>query len=133
VAVTDNPLTRETERGLLLPYQGLAEALQARGIEDGTALSPSVRDAGNLRAALPKLRVIASDSLRIERVPRRASDDRSCILFWPERFDGVARRMAEFDENAVVKIEVPDRPGLIAMRAADWSLVRLDPKSQACR
>src|SRR5690606_8374491 len=64
VAATDNPLTRKTERGLLLPYAGLAEALEARGITDGTLLSPSVREAGNLRAAMPGLRVVASDSLR---------------------------------------------------------------------
>jgi hypothetical protein len=133
VAVTDNPLTRQTERGLLLPYQGLAEALQVRGVEAGTILSPSVREAGNLRAALPKLRVIASDSLRVERVPRRASDDRSCLLVWPEEMDAAARRMATFDQAAVEKIEIPDRPGLIALRGAGWSIVRLDPKSQACR
>jgi hypothetical protein len=133
VAVTDNPMTRQTGRGLLLPYAGLAEALEGRGIADGTLLSPSVREAGNLRAALPKLRVIASDSLRVERVPRGTSDERSCVMVWPEDFDVAARRMAEFDQGAVEKIEVPDRPGLIAMRAADWSLVRLDPKSQACR
>jgi hypothetical protein len=41
--------------------------------------------------------------------------------------------MASFDPGAVEKIEIPDRPGLIAMRASRWSLVRLDPNSQACR
>jgi hypothetical protein len=40
--------------------------------------------------------------------------------------------MVSFDAGAVEKIEIPDRPGLIAMRAANWSLVRLDPDSQAC-
>jgi hypothetical protein len=132
-AVTDNPLTRQTGRGLLLPYAGLADALTARGIDDGTVLSPSVRDGGNLRAALPKLRVVASDSLRVERVPRRPSDNRSCVLVWPEEKDAAARQMASFDPGAVEKIEILDRPGLIAMRAASWSLVRLDPNSQACR
>src|SRR5690606_25945613 len=57
VAATDNPVTRKAERGLLLPYAGLAEAVKARGIEEGTVISPSVREAGNLRAALPDLRV----------------------------------------------------------------------------
>src|SRR5690606_24244634 len=104
VAATDNPVTRKAERGLLLPYAGLAEALKARGIEDGTVISPSVREAGNLRAALQDLRVMARDSLRVERVARRPSDERSCVLVWAEGQDGAARATASFDPAAVEKI-----------------------------
>jgi hypothetical protein len=133
-AVTDNPLTRQTGRGLLLPYAGLADALKARGIVDGTAVSPSVREAGNLRAALPNLRVVARDSLRVERVPRRASDERSCILVWRDGEDGEVRGIASFDPAAVEKIEIQkEAGGLIATRAAKWRMVRLDPNSPACR
>ena len=132
-AVTDNPITR-TERGLLQPYPELAEALKARGIEDGTVVSPSVREAGNLRAALPKVRVVARDSLRVERVPRRPSDERSCVLVWTERQDPVARQIASYDAAAVEKIAVQMRPGgLIATLAANWFVARLDPNSPACR
>jgi hypothetical protein len=133
-AVVDNPLTRRIERGLLLPFAGLADALKARGIEDGTVVAVDVRVAGNLRAGLPNLRVVAGDSLRVERVPRRASDERSCVLVWIQQHDALARRMAPFDPAAVETIEVRKEPGgLLATRAATWSMVRVDPNSQACR
>jgi hypothetical protein len=42
--------------------------------------------------------------------------------------------MAPFDPAAVEKIEVRKEPGgLIATRAATWSMVRLDPNAQVCR
>jgi hypothetical protein len=133
-AAVDNPLTQWTERRFLLPYAGLADALKERGIEDGTVVGPDVREAGNIRAFLPNLRVVAGDSLRVERVPRRASDERSCVLVWTELHDAGARRMAPFDPAAAEKIEVRKEPGgLIATRAATWSMVRLDPNAQVCR
>jgi len=81
--VTD-PVTRYVARTPLLPYEELAAALKARGVTEGTLISPDVRETGNLRAFLPELRVIAGDSRRMERPPRRAGDDRSCALVWAD-------------------------------------------------
>jgi hypothetical protein len=133
VAATDNPLTRRIDRGLLLPYAELAEVLTAKGIVDGTVIAPTVRDAGNLRAFNPGLRVIAQESLRARRPPRRASDDGSCVLIWSEGRDHEAKRMAPFDESAVMPVEIKPRASIFAVRPATWFLVRLDPKSAACR
>jgi len=133
VAATDNPVTRVLERRLLIPYAELAEGLEAQGIRDGTAISPSVREAGNLRAFIPELRVIARDSLRVERPPRRASDDRSCVLVWADGQAGIARGMAPFDPADVKQIDVVASSGIVAARPTTWFVVSLDPQSQACR
>jgi hypothetical protein len=140
IAVTDNPLTRERERRLLIPYTALAEALKERGIDRGTVLSPSVRESGNLRAILPELRVMAENSFRSERVPRRASNNYSCVLVWAEGQDFAARRMggfprAEFQPGGAVEhIKIKEHVnGLVAKHSGNWLMIRLDPGSEACR
>jgi hypothetical protein len=134
VTVTDNPLTRSAGRALLLPYEELAGAVRTRGATSGTLLSPSVREAGNMRSFLPGLRVIATDSLRMERPPRRASDDRSCVLLWAEGQEGSARRIARDETLTGEPIEIAAQPsGLIASREGSWLFARLDPRSPACR
>jgi hypothetical protein len=133
IAVTDNPLTREADRGLLMPYRAFAEELAARGYAKGTIASQSVRDVGNLRAVFPQLRVTASDSLRVERPPRREADE-SCTLIWMAGQDESARRMAGGSLDGADRIEIPRRPaGLFASRAGIWFALRLDPKSPFCR
>jgi hypothetical protein len=133
VAATDNPLTRGMGRGLLLPYAELVGALKERGIVDGTVASPRVRDAGNLRAFDPNLRVVTRESQRVVPPPRRASDERSCVLIWAQGQDDDAKRMAG-ETLPPVRIEIPaQRYRLIATPATTWSFVRLDPKSPVCR
>jgi 4-amino-4-deoxy-L-arabinose transferase-like glycosyltransferase len=134
VAATENPITRQIGRGLLVPYAGLAEALKARGIVDGTLISPIVRDAGNVRAFLPNIRVVASESLRVVRPPRRASDDLSCVLIWPEGREGEASSLLPVQGLPVERLDVAAKPsGPIAPQSGTWKLVRLDPGAQACR
>src|SRR5581483_8502724 len=43
------------------PYAGLAEALEARGFEDGTIGALSRHDAGNLRRFFPNARIVCLD------------------------------------------------------------------------
>jgi hypothetical protein len=133
VAATDNPLTREAGRGLLLPYAELADAFKARGVADGTVISARVRDAGNLRAFLPELRVIARESYRAERPPRRASDDRSCVLIWARGEEAEVSRFAAIDLLKAEQLEIVSKPSaIIAPAARTWFVARLDPKSAAC-
>lgn len=133
VAAIENPVTRRLDRGLLLPYAELAGALKTKGISEGTVLTPSVRDAGNLRAFNPDLRVRAADSLRVRRPPRRAGDRWSCVLVWAEGQEASAGRMAAFDVAAVERLEAAPVPGVFAVRPAVWYMVRLDPESEPCR
>jgi 4-amino-4-deoxy-L-arabinose transferase-like glycosyltransferase len=133
-AATDNPITRKLGRGLLVPYAELADALKTRGVVDGTLLSPIVRDAGNLRAFLPNLRVVAGESLRVVRPPRRTSDDRSCVLVWPEGRGPEARRLVSADPLQAERIDVAAKPpGIVAPQTGTWYFVRLDPRSAPCR
>jgi hypothetical protein len=134
VAATDNPLTRRADRGLLQPYAELAEALEARGIVDGTVVSARVREAGNLRAFLPDLRVVARDSFRVERPPRRPSDDRSCVLVWAEGQESEMRTLAPLDALAVERLDIKSAPSAVFAPAARvWFVARVDPKNPACR
>lgn len=131
VAVTDNPLTERAGRALLLPYEELAEALAARGIS-GSVVSMSVREAGNLRAFLPHLRVIGEDSLRM--IPPPTTKENDCAMIWTRGQGAKARSLADFDAGAVERIVIERRPsGLLASRGGTWFFVRLEPDAQACR
>ncbi len=132
VAVTDNPLTREAERALLVPYERLALALTERGLDKGTIASMNVREAGNLRAALPELRVTARDSKRIQPLPR--DERQSCSLLWTEGAEDKAFRVIGAQAKQVERVEIlPEAPGLFASRGGVWYLARLDPDSPVCR
>jgi hypothetical protein len=133
VAATNNPLTREMGRGLLLPYGPLVDVLKARGVVEGTVASPFVREAGNVRAIDPNLRVLSRESLRVVPPPRRASDDRSCVLLWAEGQEEKVKLMAPSERLSPQRIEIPARRSLIATRSGVWYFARLDPKAEACR
>jgi hypothetical protein len=134
VAATDNPLTRGMGRGLLLPFADLTSALNARGIVDGTVVSPRVREAGNLRAFDPNLRVVTRESQRVIPPPRRASDDRSCVLVWAEAHDNDARQLTRGLALSPERLEIPERRrGLVATPPTTWLFARLDPKSPLCK
>lgn len=128
----ENDLTRRTARGFAIPYEGLAQALRDRGIDGGTLITAQVREAGNLRAFLPELRAIATDSSRALRLPRRASDAHSCVLIWREGDSVFIRRFygQKFLDSAE-HIEV-STPGLLGVRHDVWKLVRLDPSAPIC-
>lgn len=132
VAVTDNPLTRSAERSLLMPYERLAAAIAQRGLVRGTIASVDVRDAGNLRAFIPELRVTALNSQRVQRVPR--DNKLPCSFIWMKGQEGFARAVIGAEADKAEKIEIAGRAGgLLASRGGVWYLARLEPNSPACR
>lgn len=134
IGATDNPITRKLDRNLLLPFEGLSEALNSRGITEGTIVTPDVREAGNLRAFIPELRVIAADSLRVGRPPRRDSDERSCVLLWAAWQNGRVKDVLEKETLTVGEINIPaSEKGILASRDGRWLIARLDPQSRLCR
>jgi hypothetical protein len=133
-AVSDNGFTHRADRPSQIPYQPLAEALEARGIGSGTVVTFDVREAGNLRAFLPGLRVIAADSYRVTRSPRRASDDRSCVLLYSKMQTSEKNKLAPFGSLEPERIDVAAPPSRLgASRQGTWWVARLDPQSAACR
>ena len=102
------------------------------GITDGTVVGASVREAGNLRAFLPDLRITAGDSFRIERAPRRPSDDRSCVIVWGPGDRNKARKLAPIGDADAVKVEIDAPAFLGGAHHGTWWYARLDPSSPAC-
>jgi hypothetical protein len=73
-------------------------------------------------------------------VPRRESDNYSCVLVWAEGQNTAARRIggfgrAEFQPGGAVEhIEIEEQVnGLVAKHPGNWWMIRLDPNSEACR
>ncbi len=128
-ATTDNPLTRRADRGLLVPYAELADAVAARGLDKGLIVTGSVRDAGNLRAFLPHLRVRAVSSLRVKSPPRRQSGQ-DCVLLWEEaQSEWASPQIMEKAE----RIAVPSRDrGIVAMSSGAWRAMPIDPTMEVC-
>jgi hypothetical protein len=123
--------SRGGQFGTLQPFEALAADLAQRGIVDGTLVTPDIKIGGNLRAFNSELRIVSPDSHRAFPAPRRAADDRSCVLVWaehddrgPDLSDGLPRE----------RIEVRSAPSAIRQSVTGtWWLVRLDPQSQQCR
>lgn len=128
LAFTDNPLSRQAARSFLLPYNGLATALSQRGVGTGTLYSPSVRDGGNMRAFLPDLRVIAGDTTRVHRPPRRPTDEQSCVILWRDADVAAMPTVPRADERIDIVAH-----GMFTVRHGTWNLTRLDPATSFCR
>jgi 4-amino-4-deoxy-L-arabinose transferase-like glycosyltransferase len=130
----DNGFTRRASKPAFIPYEAFARALNERGLADGTAVAVLVRDAGNLRAFLPNLRVMSPETYRLLPPPRRPSDDRSCILIWVDGLEIEARAMAPLDGRPIERIAVRGEPSIFgAPRSASWLVARLDPATPVCR
>jgi 4-amino-4-deoxy-L-arabinose transferase-like glycosyltransferase len=134
VTHADTPLTRRADRQVLLPYEQLANALAERKLAQGTVFAPDIRDAGNLRAFLPDLRVSSPGSFRLLRPPRRPADEASCILIWRAGLEDMAREWASIDGLHKERLEVQSPPSLLGKpKHGVWFLVRLSPASPLCR
>jgi hypothetical protein len=133
-AMTDSGFGKRVDRFSRIPYETLAGVLEARGAGEGTIVTFDVRDAGNLRAFLPQLRVIAADSSRILRPPRRASDDLSCLLVYAKGRPKEPEKLTLFGALEPERIDVSAPPSRFgASRQGTWWVAKLDPGSAACR
>jgi hypothetical protein len=137
IAATDNSITRNASRGLFAPYEQLAKELRQRGIANGTMVTMEVRDAGNLRAFIPELRVIARDSLRAERPPAVTGSTSSCYFLMTSRERDRDKELEAAIARDNLKPETvtatPPKSLLFATRSESWTLVRLPPPSPVCR
>ncbi len=115
------------------PYAGLAEALKARGFEDGTIIALSRHDAGNLRRFFPKARIVCLDRPNYG-PPVRAADYKSeAIVLWrpeqgkklPKAAEGELERLKASAKGSPEQVLVPwtPYPGTGASRNWDWMLL----------
>ena len=127
-----------------LPYGALAREMAARGYDRGTAVAADVREAGNLRAVLPQLRVIATgNSHRTLRPSHRDGTRDRCFAVWrllgrgPEgNLETVAAptlpRGLELAAREATVIEVAAAP-LFVHRRVRWAVLDLTQDSSKCR
>ena len=121
------------------PYAGLAEALKARGFEDGTIIALSRHDAGNLRRFFPKARIVCLDRPNYG-PPARAADYQSeAVVLWrpeqgeklPKAVESELDRLKASPKGSPEKILVPWKPypGTGAARNWAWMLLVANPDS----
>ncbi len=132
IAVADNGFTRRADRLSQIPFPELAERLAREGITRGTALTLDVREAGNLRAFLPELRVIGRDSFRVERPPKTAGSGDSCVLVYRSG-QADLQEIAGYNPLATERLEISGAPSRLgAPRRETWFMAKLDPNSAVC-
>jgi len=123
-------LSRGGQLGTLLPFEALTAALAQHGIVNGTVVTPDIKVGGNLRSFNPNLRTVSQESYRLNPPPRRASDDRSCVLVWA---GNDARGPALAGTLPRERLDVQLAPSWFRQPVtAVWWLARLDPKSKLC-
>ena len=119
-------------REFAVPYDGLAAELGARGLTDGTLVAFGVREAGNMRAHLPELRVIAGHgSFQGDRSPRRPSDQRRCVLLWKDGEGEPMRSLAQRDLGSATRLDVTTST-IWGLRRGVWYYELIDPRSPIC-
>jgi 4-amino-4-deoxy-L-arabinose transferase-like glycosyltransferase len=129
-AESDSFASRRASRLWQIPFQSLAEQLKQRGIDHGTVITIGVREAGNLRAFLPHLRVIARDSLRVLH-PALGQDASLCVLVYPAG-DAVGPKISA--AGPPERIEALGRTAWFGYpRSGTWFVAKLDPQSPMCR
>jgi hypothetical protein len=134
LSTTDNFFAKRADRLSQVPFHGLAMALEGRGIERSTVITPDVRDAGNLRSFLPRLRVIALDSFRKVNPPRRADNDGNCWLIYDTLHPDEEASVKALHPAQFERIEVsPPASGFGAPRQGVWFLAKLDPSLPVCQ
>jgi hypothetical protein len=118
------------------PYAGLAEALKARGFEDGTIIALSRHDAGNLRRFFPKARIVCFDRPNYG-PPARPTDFKSeAVVLWrpeqgkemPKAAEAELERLKASTEGSPEKVLVPWKPYPGTGQARDWAWMLLVAK-----
>jgi 4-amino-4-deoxy-L-arabinose transferase-like glycosyltransferase len=111
------------------PYQGLAEALKARGFEDGTIIALSRHDAGNLRRFFPDARIVCLDRPNYGPPARDADYQSETVVLWrPEQGDDMPKaaqsdleRLRASPKGAPERVLVPWTPYPRTGLARDWA------------
>lgn len=67
---------------MAIPYDGLAEALRARGVRSGTIIASNRDDAGNLRRLFPEARVVCLRNPHYAPPIRPVNRTAKCVLVW---------------------------------------------------
>ncbi len=110
------------------PYAGLAEALKAKGFEDGTIVALNRHDAGNLRRFFPEARIVCLDRPNYGPPVRAADHASEAIVLWrpeqgeerPKKAEGELARLNASADAAPAKVVVPWQPYPSTVPERNW-------------
>jgi 4-amino-4-deoxy-L-arabinose transferase-like glycosyltransferase len=121
---------------IAVPYEGLADALKARGFQSGTIIAATREDAGNLRRFFPEARIVRLERPRYEPPPRAAKSGDKLAVVWREGYRLTKEAVSEY--NSIVRnIGVAPEPVNVALqngsrtkRQFEWRVVVVDAPAQ---
>lgn len=137
-----------SSRREMWPIADLAEEMRAAGIDRGTLVAISDKDAGNIRLEIPEMRYVTVRQDERTRPPKPAGSSDDCWLLWNEteivapeerwaqtgdrRFAETLPQIAQAEEP--VHFDIPWAPSFLGnARTSRWSIVGLDADDPLCR
>jgi hypothetical protein len=128
------------------PIADLARELRDAGIDRGTMVTVSTRDAGNIRLELPEMRYVTAGQGDRNRPPGRAGDDVCWLLWNATEMIAPGERWAKTGDSEVAEtlpqiaigkkrsFDIPWAPSFLGnARTSRWSVVELHPDDPLCR
>ncbi|HET7446646.1 MAG TPA: glycosyltransferase family 39 protein [Methyloceanibacter sp.] len=111
------------------PYAGLAQALKARGFEEGTIIALSRHDAGNLRRFFPNARIVCFDRPNYGPLMREVDGRSKAAVIWrpeqgetiPKIAEGELERLKATPKGTAERIEVPWQPYPPTAKPKNWA------------
>lgn len=147
VYLSNSGFPEATYRREMWPIADLADQMRAAGYDQGTLVAVSGRDGGNLRAALPDLRVVILGQDEQGRPPIGPDHRTACRLLW-NATESIAPglRWARTGETRKVEtlpqvagrertsFDIPWAPTYLgSQRTSRWTIVELEPDDPHCR
>jgi hypothetical protein len=86
---------------IVVPYEPLVEALQARGFRSGTIIAANREEAGNLRRFFPDARIVRIERPRYVPPPRSSDHPSKLAVVWRE---GRENRLSKPDRDELTRI-----------------------------
>jgi hypothetical protein len=115
-----------------LPYDGLAEALKARGFRSGTLIAVNRHDAGNLRRLFPEARIVCLRWPRYGPPLRKADlEDRAAVVWRQSEGTNLPEDAAPFlaQIGAIARL-APEKlsiPWKLSDRSENWRVIMVQP------
>ena len=145
--LSNSGFPEETYRREMWPIAELAREMRASGYDQGTLVTVSSRDGGNLRAALADLRVVLLGQKGRARPPIGPTHRTACRLLW-NATEAIAPGLRWARSGDVEEVEtlpqvagrertsfdIPWAPTYLgSQRTSRWTIVELDPGDPLCR
>ena len=146
IYLSNSGLPESSYRREMWPIGDLAQQMREAGIDQGTLVAVSGREAGNLRLEIPEMRYVTARQDDQNRPPKLAQNDACWFLWnesevvapgerWARTGDGkVVAELPQVAEGEKRSFDVPWASSYFGnQRTSRWSVVELDPNDPLCR